>query len=80
VELEAETEGNVEYWTPVEVAPPLGKKILILSWAGSAHIGMWNMAEPDLAWAPLPRIPMHIKKIMSLRWIPDQEKYQKSNN
>lgn len=40
--------------------PPLGTKLLLLGYTGVGTIGTWG--EGCIAWAPMPKIPPHIKR------------------
>lgn len=51
--------------TPDEEAPPTKTKILLLSRYGILSIGPWDSWY--VAWAPLPKIPPHIKEQMKLK-------------
>jgi len=44
---------------PRTYPPPLAKKILLLTYTGTACIGCWG--EGFIAWAPLPKIPPLLK-------------------
>lgn len=57
---------------PSEEEPPLGKMLLLLSWSGGVSLGRWSQEEPELAWAPLPDVPEHIRETLSRRWIKRQ--------
>lgn len=50
---------------PEEAPPPAKTKILLLSPYGILSIGPWD--SWFLAWAPLPKIPPHIKNRMRLK-------------
>jgi hypothetical protein len=50
---------------PEEEPPPAKTKILLLSPYGILSIGPWD--SWFLAWAPLPKIPPHIKDRMRLK-------------
>lgn len=54
---------------PSEEEPPAGKVLLILSWAGGISRGRWDWSEPELAWAPQPEVPEHIREILSQHWV-----------
>jgi hypothetical protein len=54
--------GQATWRTPMDDPPPLGVKMLLLNPAGVCVIGTWS--EWALAWAPLPKLPDHIKKVL----------------
>lgn len=54
--------GNTVWRTPEEQAPPLGVKMLLLTGGGVCVIGTWG--DWAIAWAPLPKVPWHIKQLM----------------
>jgi hypothetical protein len=57
--------GESVWRTPEESPPPLGVKMLLLNAGGVCVIGTWgNWAT---AWAPLPKVPSHIKEKLAPR-------------
>lgn len=59
--IEPKTAPTAEWRDPlVEPAPP-ARKVLLLGYGGTAVIGTWAN-EGFIAWAPLPKIPPHIKQ------------------
>jgi hypothetical protein len=54
--------GNAYWRDPVEEPAPRATKVLLLNPSGVAVIGHW--AHWAIAWAPLPKIPRHIKDKM----------------
>ena len=54
--------GQATWRTPEEQAPPLGVKMLLLNGGGVCVIGTWG--DWAIAWAPLPKVPWHIKQLM----------------
>lgn len=54
--------GNAVWRTPEEQAPPLGVKMLLLNGGGVCVIGTWS--DWAIAWAPMPRVPAHIKQLL----------------
>ena len=57
--------GTATLRTPEEERPPVKTKILLLSRYGILSIGPWD--NWYIAWAPLPKIPPHIKEQMRLK-------------
>ena len=57
--------GTASLRTPAEERPPNKTKILLLSRYGILSIGPWD--DWFVAWAPLPKIPPHIKEQMRLK-------------
>jgi hypothetical protein len=55
--------GQATWRTPEDDPPPLGVKILLLNPGGVCVIGTWS--EWAVAWAPLPRVPQHIKEVLT---------------
>ena len=55
--------GEATWRTPDDDPPPLGVKILLLNPGGVCVIGTWS--EWAVAWAPLPRVPQHIKEVLT---------------
>ena len=55
--------GEATWRTPEGDPPPLGVKILLLNPGGVCVIGTWS--EWAVAWAPLPRVPQHIKEVLT---------------
>lgn len=51
--------GNSVWRTPADDQPPLGVKMLLLTPGGVCVIGAWETWA--IAWAPLPKVPEHIK-------------------
>jgi hypothetical protein len=51
--------GQAIWRTPSEQTPPLGVKMLLLNPGGVCVIGTWD--KWAVAWAPLPKLPEHIK-------------------
>ena len=54
--------GESVWRTTKDQEPPLGVKMLLLNAGGVCVIGTW--ADWAVAWAPLPKIPDHIKIIL----------------
>ena len=54
--------GEAQWQLPVDHAPPLGVKMLLLNPSGVCVIGTWD--DWAVAWAPLPKVPAHIKQIL----------------
>lgn len=54
------TAGLAEWLDPLEVPPPRGSKILLLTAGGVCVIGHW--CEWMVAWHPLPRVPAVIRE------------------
>ena len=54
--------GEAVWRTADDEAPPLGTKVLLLNPGGVCIVGTW--ADWAVAWAPLPKIPAHIKHIL----------------
>jgi hypothetical protein len=54
--------GEASWRTAQEQEPPLGVKLLLLNPGGTCVIGTWG--DWALAWAPLPKVPDHIKKLL----------------
>jgi hypothetical protein len=54
--------GEAIWQRPTDQAPPLGVKMLLLTPGGVCVIGTW--ADWALAWAPLPKVPAHIKQLL----------------
>jgi len=59
--IEPKTAPVVWWVDPLEESAPKGKKSLLLGYTGVAVIGTWDN-EGYVAWAPLPKIPAHIKR------------------
>jgi hypothetical protein len=55
--------GQATWRTPEDDPPPLGVKMLLLNPGGVCVIGTWS--EWAVAWAPLPRVPQHIKEVLT---------------
>ncbi len=51
--------GQAIWRTPDDDPPPLGVKMLLLNPGGVCVIGTWEAWA--IAWAPLPKLPDHIK-------------------
>jgi hypothetical protein len=54
--------GEASWRTAQEQAPPLGVKLLLLNPGGTCVIGTWG--DWAKAWAPLPKVPEHIKQLL----------------
>ena len=54
--------GNAFWRTPEEDTPPTGVKMLLLNPGGVCIVGTW--ADWAVAWAPLPKVPEHIKQLL----------------
>ncbi len=54
--------GDSMWRTPKEQAPPLGVKMLLLNGGGVCVIGTWG--DWAIAWAPLPKVPAHVKELL----------------
>lgn len=54
--------GDAVWMTPEDKQPPLGTKMLLLNPGGVCVIGFWS--DRFIAWAPLPKIPNHIKALL----------------
>ena len=54
--------GNAVWRTAEDQEPPLGVKMLLLNPSGVCVIGTWD--DWAVAWAPLPKVPAHIKQIL----------------
>lgn len=52
-----------EYVSPLDVPPPRGTKLLLLTQWGIAVIGEW-MDHGYVGWSPLPKVPRKIKNEM----------------
>ena len=55
--------GESNWRTPEDETPPRGVKMLLLNAGGVCVIGTW--ADWAVAWAPLPKVPDHIKTILT---------------
>ena len=51
--------GQASWRDPDQDIPPLGVKLLLLNPGGVCIVGTW--ADWAVAWAPLPKLPEHIK-------------------
>jgi hypothetical protein len=51
--------GQAVWRMPADDPPPLGVKMLLLTPGGVCVIGTWETWA--IAWAPLPKVPEHIK-------------------
>jgi hypothetical protein len=51
--------GQASWRDPDQGIPPLGVKLLLLNPGGVCIVGTW--ADWAVAWAPLPKLPEHIK-------------------
>lgn len=60
--LPVEASWTNEYKTPEEAPPPVGRKINLLTEYGVAVLGTWGDGRGLVAWAPLLKIPQHIKE------------------
>jgi hypothetical protein len=47
--------GSVYWRNPAEYAPPVGRKLLLLTDGGVAVIGLWSKDGGFQAWSPLPK-------------------------
>lgn len=56
-----ETAWASEWLDPRETAPPINKKILLLTDHGVACLGHWY-SPGFIAWSPLPKIPEQLKE------------------
>jgi hypothetical protein len=56
------TAGHTVWMTPKDKTPPLGSKMLLLNPGGVCVIGHWS--DWAVAWAPLPKVPEHIKAML----------------
>ncbi len=54
--------GESNWRTPDDEVPPRGVKMLLLNAGGVCVIGTWT--DWAVAWAPLPKVPEHIKQIL----------------
>jgi hypothetical protein len=54
--------GEAFWRTAEDQEPPLGVKMLLLNPSGVCVIGTWD--DWAVAWAPLPKVPAHIKQIL----------------
>lgn len=54
--------GEAVWRTSEEQSPPLGSKLLLLNPGGVCVVGHW--ADWAVAWAPLPKVPSHIKEVL----------------
>jgi hypothetical protein len=54
--------GHTVWRTPQDDPPPLGVKMLLLNPGGVCVIGVWD--KWAIAWAPLPTLPDHIKRVL----------------
>ena len=52
--------GEAHWQLPTDHAPPLGVKVLLLNPGGVCVVGVWQ--DWAVAWAPLPKVPEHIKQ------------------
>ena len=52
--------GEATWRTAQDEPPPLGVKMLLLNLDGVCVIGTWGPWA--VAWAPLPRLPEHVKR------------------
>jgi hypothetical protein len=59
--IEPATASVVGWIDPLREPAPQGKKVLLLSYTGVAVIGTWAN-EGYVAWAPLPKIPDHVRR------------------
>lgn len=57
--------GEAKWRLPDHEQPPLGSKILLLNPGGVCCIGHW--AEWAVAWAPLPKMPIEVKRRLDPR-------------
>ena len=55
--------GESNWRTPDDEMPPRGVKMLLLNAGGVCVIGTWT--DWAVAWAPLPKVPDHIKTILT---------------
>lgn len=47
------------YWRyPSQSAPPIGRKLLLLTEGGVAVVGEWKVGGGFTAWSPLPKKPV----------------------
>lgn len=51
--------GSATWRDPDDEHPPLGTRMLLLNPGGVCIVGTW--ADWAVAWAPLPKLPEHIK-------------------
>lgn len=57
------------YWrTPEQELPPLGKRILILTWEGCCSDGIWDPELPAQAWSYMPDVPDELKAARADYW------------
>jgi hypothetical protein len=54
--------GEASWRMAQEQEPPLGVKLLLLNPGGVCVVGTWD--DWAVAWAPLPKVPAHIKHIL----------------
>ena len=47
--------GSVYWRDPAQYAPPVGRKLLLLTDGGVAVIGLWSKDGGFQAWSPLPK-------------------------
>ena len=52
--------GESTWRTAQDHPPPLGVKMLLLNPGGVCVVGVWH--QWAVAWAPLPRLPEHVKR------------------
>ena len=51
-----------EFRHPDDDPPPLGTKLLILTRGGVCVVGTWSTQEGAVAWSPMPRVPIELKR------------------
>lgn len=59
-------DANVYWRTPEEEAPPIGQRILLLTWEGCCCDGIWD--EGYQAWCPMPKVPQRLKDQRAAYW------------
>ena len=58
---DAATTEKAEWLCPLEHSPPTGKKIQLLTFAGTACYGKWDWDGGFIAWAPCIQVPERFK-------------------
>jgi hypothetical protein len=57
---------NVYWRTPEQEEPPLGKRILLLTWEGCCSDGLWDGSCH--AWSYMPSVPDALKRQREAHW------------
>jgi hypothetical protein len=57
----ATSQTPMDWLCPLKHKPPLGKKVQLLAYTGTATFGQWSWDGGFIAWAPCTQIPAEIK-------------------